>query len=179
MARNLRDMHELAAIFRIRGEQIEEATIRGLQSAAYRLEGMIPEAIAAVSPYAPEDTRELARSHYTDLIDTGARVGVDAPHAPFMEWGTRPHRPPMQPLADWAYRQGLVDVELDISQLLSIEPGEWFDDERKAFGIVSAIVGKIAKRGISPRHFMRSAVERLLREGILEEEIKAELAKVR
>ncbi len=61
-----------------------------------------------------------------DLPDTGALVGsvhvkkkgratmvvVDAPHAGWIEYGTRPHRPPVQPLIEWAARKlGADEVE--------------------------------------------------------------------
>jgi len=178
VAKNLRSLAELSKIVVLRADQLEKATIRGLQSAGYRLEGMIPEAIAETAPHPPDDTGDLVRSHYTDLTARGALVGVDAPHAPFMEWGTRPHRPPMQPIADWAYRKGLVPIDIDVDELFAIERSEWIEEERTAFAIVSAIVKKIEKEGIEPRHFMRRAVDRLLREGIIDEEIEAEIAKI-
>ncbi len=166
---------KLAARLERLGREAPAAVLRGVHSAAYRLEGMIPEAIATASPYPPEDTRALGRSHYTVPTDDGAFVGVDAPHAPFMEWGTRPHRPPMQPLADWAYRKGLVDVELDVSDLLRTPRSEWTDEEKKAFGVIRAIVGKIASKGIEPRHFLFNALQKFLRADVLGEEIAAEL----
>ncbi len=180
MTQNLRSMHDFADIARDMGVQSEEAVIRGLQSAGYRLEGMIPDAIATASPRPPQDTGELTRSHYTIETKTGALVGVDAPQAVWMEYGTRPHRPPMQPLADWAYRKGIVDAELEMAEIWTAEDvAELSEVEQEALWIVKHIVAAIAINGIEPRHFMRSAVDKLIRDDIIGKEIKAELAKMR
>jgi hypothetical protein len=163
------------------GDQMEEAAIRGIQSAGLRLETMIPEAIQDTSPDPPIDTGALMGSHYTEFTPRGAIVGVDAPHAPFMENGTRPHRPPFQPIADWAYRKGLIDIELteeDIEADYSDEE-ELGKEVKKASGIVFGIIGKIAKEGIEPRHFMKRAVEQFLQEKIIDEEIQRELEKAK
>lgn len=168
-------MHDLAAIVRDLGAQSEEATIRGIKSAAYRLEGMIPQVIEDLTFRKPVDTGELKRSHYTDETKTGARVGVDAPHAPFMEWGTRPHKagpPPFLAIADWAYRKGIIDTELDPDDIKGegLEP-----EEREAVRTVIAIMMHIARHGLEPRHFMAITIEEFTRLGILEDEIQAEL----
>jgi hypothetical protein len=179
MPRNLRDMHELGRVYERIAVQSEEATIRGIKSAAYRLEGMIPEVIETLTFRKPVDTGELKRSHYTDETATGARVGVDAPHAPFMEWGTRPHKkgpPPFILIADWAYRKGIIDTELEPDDI----KGEALtEEERDAVNTVVAIMMKIARHGLEPRHFLAITIEEFNRLGILEREIKAELAKVR
>ena len=178
MTKNLRSMSDLADVVRDLGVHSEEAVIRGIKSAAYRLEGMIPQTIDNLTFRKPVDTGELRRSHYTTETDTGARVGVDAPHAPYMEWGTRPHKagpPPFLAIADWAYRKGIIDVELDPGDIR----GEGLDEEsREAVNTVIAIMMKIAREGLEPRHFMAITIEEFLRDDVLGDEIRAELAKM-
>jgi hypothetical protein len=177
MTKNLRSMHELAAFVRELGVQSEEATIRGIKSAAYRLEGMIPGTIDNLTFRKPVDTGELRRSHYTDETETGARVGVDAPHAPHMEWGTRPHKagpPPFVEIADWAYRKGIIDTQLEPED---IKGENLSDEEREAVNTVIAIMTKIALYGLEPRHFMAITIDEFVRQDILGEEIRAELKK--
>ena len=135
------------------GGKMETAALRGLRSAAYRLEGLVTEAIAATQPYPPEDTGELKRSVHTTPTRGGAVVSVDAPHAPFMEYGTRPHWPPLVPLAEWAYRKGLAD------------------SEEEARAVAFLVARQISRRGIAPRHFMARAIQELERQNIIEEEI--------
>jgi hypothetical protein len=185
------NLRQFAKIVAGMGDQLEEATIKGLKSAAYHLETIIPEAIQDTKPHAPIDNSVLINSHYTTPTERGALVGVDAPHAAFMEYGTRPHRPPFQPLADWCYRKGLIDVQVtdaDLDEFLSraklgSKPGLALEGEDRelqemideAIQIVLAIVGKIASEGIEPRHYMRRAITRFSRRRILEKEIQAEL----
>jgi len=173
------------------GDELEEATLKGIKSAAYRLESIIPEAINDTRPYPPIDNAVLVNSHFTTPTKRGAIVGVDAPHAAFMEYGTRPHRPPFQPLADWCYRKGLIDVEVTESDLdeflsrsrLGSKAFMALDDEDRelqemideALQVVLLIIAKIAARGIEPRHFMKRSILRFSRRRILEKEIQAEL----
>ena len=83
---------------------------------------------------------------------------ADAPHAPYLEMGTRPHRPPLQPLIEWAQRKFGVE-----------------EDEAKR--IAWAVASKIAKVGTEPRLYMARTVDDL--EGsIVLQEIEAELKKL-
>jgi len=148
---------ELAMVIERLPETQRQAAIRGARSAAYRLEGMVKDSIASTTPYPPQDTGELTRSVKTTPIPRGALVAADAPHAPFMEFGTRPHFPPTAPLAEWAYRKGLAD------------------SEEEAQGIAFSIARKIATRGLAPRHFMARAIDEFKRLNILRDEIIDEL----
>lgn len=145
------------------GGELAEGARRGLRSAAYRLEGLVVEALAEPGEggrFPPQDTGELSRSVHTTPVDDGAVVSADAPHAAFIEFGTRPHRPPLQPLADWAYRKGLADTD------------------EEALLVARRIAEAIARRGTRPRHFMARAVERLRRRGIVHREIRRELERI-
>jgi len=136
---------------------IERAVVRGEHRAAERLEWLVVETIGETQPFVPFDTGELARSVRTEKNHQGARVVVDAPHAPFIEYGTRPHRPPLQPLIDWVMRRG------------------WASSEKEAHPIALGIARKIERSGTSPRHFMKRAMAEFERRNILNDEISAEL----
>jgi hypothetical protein len=140
---------------------MHHATIRGLQSAGARMVGIVVEEIHATQPHAPIDTGELMRSVHSKPTEDGAVVSVDAPHASYMEHGTRPHFPPLLPIAEWAYRKGLAD---------SME---------EALGIALSIARKIAHHGIEPRHYFARANARMKREDVVMEEIHAELDKLK
>jgi hypothetical protein len=140
---------------------LERATIRGEHRAAERLEWLVIEAIGDTRPYVPHDTGQLTRSVRTEKNADGAEVVVDAPHAPFVEYGTRPHRPPLQPLIAWAVRKGFASTE------------------EEAYPIAMGIARKIERRGTDPRHFMARAMKEFIRRGILQDEIRAELEDIR
>lgn len=133
------------------------AVVRGLRSAAYRMLTIVPEEIHNTDPYPAIDTGELMRSIDKIDTDTGALIEANAPHAAFIEYGTRPHYPPIQPLAEWAKRKGLASTDAESES------------------VARAIALKIARRGTEPRHFMKKSVETMKRRNIIKEEIVAEL----
>jgi len=138
-------------------DEMEAAAIRGLQATAYWLEGEAVGQLMETKPYATDDTGELARSAKTTKLRKGAVVSFDAPHAPFMEYGTRPHFPPIAPLADWAIRKGMADTQEEADE------------------VALAVARKIAKHGIEPRHFLAKAVAEMKRRRIVSRMIKDEL----
>lgn len=143
-ARHIRDL----------GPHMESAIIRGLRSAAYRLEGLIVEEIDVAGAVA---TSELKASVSTELTARGAITGADAPHAPFVNFGTRPHMPPLQPIVDWVMIKGFAA------------------DEDEAEDIAEGIRWTIARFGTEPRHFLEKALRTLKQQRIVDEEIRAEL----
>lgn len=191
-------MARFAKAIRELGDEAEAATIRGIQKAALRLEGIIPEAIQDSKPRPPIDNSVLLNSHFTELTDTGAIVGVDAPHAPFMEYGVRPFPsgsfPPAMALADWAYRKDIIAVALtqdDFDEYLArfkigskdalgLEGDDAAIQQEidAAIRTVLAIVRSIAAKGIEPRHFMKRSIQRFKRRKILDNAIQAELDKL-
>lgn len=38
------------------------------------------------------------------------RIGTNVKYAPFVEFGTRPHTPPIAPIKEWADRKGIANV---------------------------------------------------------------------
>lgn len=81
----------------------------------------------------------LEGSTYVKPILGGAEVGVSAPHAKWVEHGTRPFSPPLQPLAIWAMMKLGLDADA-------------------AYGVAVGIRTKFAREGIKPRHFFRRAI---------------------
>lgn len=132
--------------------EIRAACVRGLRGGALHLNRITINEIDNALPHPAVDTNELRNSVYTTFIHDGAIVSVQAPHAAFVEYGTRPHTPPLQPLLEWAERKGLGP------------------------GAARAVQRKIAAVGTAPRHYFTKAVERA--KPIIREEILTELASI-
>lgn len=139
-------------------EDIEQAVIRGLRSSAMLLEGFAVQEITTAEPRPAVATGELARSVVTTRVDDGAIVKVEAPQGVFMEEGTRPHFPPLQPLEDWVRTKGFAQDDASVKR------------------IAYAVALKIAKDGIAPRHFFAKAVRRV--EPLIPREIVNELNRI-
>ena len=135
-------------------KEVEQAVIRGLRSASLRGVGFVVEEIDQGKPYPPVNTGMLRMSVQRTVLPKGAQVFSDSPHFPFMEYGTRPHFPPIAPLVVWATRK------------FGVEEGE-------ARAIAWAVAKKIAREGIEPRHFFAKGMARM--HGIVEAESQHEL----
>lgn len=83
--------------------------------------------IAAIPPFMDGDTL------------TGG-IGTSAPYAVPVELGSKPHFPPVQPLADW------VTAKLGVG------------DAAEARGIAFCIARKIAAHGTKGQHFFKAAL---------------------
>lgn len=70
-------------------------------------------------------------------------IGTNVNYAPYVEYGTRPHFPPVQALMEWVKRHARGSKSLF---------GK--DDTRK---VAYAIAFTISKRGTTPRPFLRPA----------------------
>jgi hypothetical protein len=134
--------------------ELREATVRGLQASALRLVAFTVEEIDAAKPFPATDRGELRASVEHEFVEDGATVAVSAPHAPMIEYGTRPHWPPFEPILEWVRRKGLGG------------------DKPEA--VAGAIRKKIATEGIAPRFFFKKAWERVL--PVVGHEINRELA---
>lgn len=139
------------------GDDAEAGIIRALQSTALRFEGIVADTIEREGVV---NTGELKRSLETTRMNNGAIVSVDAPHAPFMEFGTRPHFPPIAPLTDWVLQKGMAD------------------DEEEAKGIAYRIAQSIAKNGIKPRFYMADSIKKMRGRRIMRQELDRELNRV-
>ncbi|HHH29032.1 MAG TPA: HK97 gp10 family phage protein [Polyangiaceae bacterium] len=153
-------VEEFARILDELPDEFTAAATRGLRSAAQVLEGFAVDEIRSAEPHPAVATGELARSVVTTRVDDGAIVRVEAPHAPFMEEGTRPHFPPLQPLEDWVRLKGFARDDASVRR------------------IAYAIALKISRDGIAPRHFFQKAVRRMNDQHIVPREIARELDRI-
>jgi hypothetical protein len=138
--------------------EIRRAYVRALQSAALRLNGIVVQEIDTATPHPAVSSGELRGSVDTELVEDGGIVSVSAPHAPMMEYGTRPFTPPLDPLVRWVVRKKLAGSPAEARQ------------------IARAIQRKIARDGIAPRGYMAKAFARL--PPILRAEIITELSRM-
>lgn len=125
------------ALIKLRPE-LEKKVVRGLRSAALRLQGRVVTEIDAAGAVNSGILRASVKVRQTS---DGAVVGVDAPYAAPIEEGTRPFTPPVMPLVRWAERK------------FGVDSGE-------AWRIARAVQAKFAREGIAPRYFFRWAVYR-------------------
>lgn len=130
--------------------------MRGLRSGAKKGVAIVVEEIENASPYPAVDTRAMINSVDSRGTGTGVQIFVGAPHAIFMEEGTRPHTPPLDPILEWVLRKGFASSEKD------------------ARHIAFAVQQKIAREGIAPRRFFRKAMRRIIGE-VIPREIQREL----
>ena len=86
-------------------EMIERAAIRGLRSAALRGVGEVGRQIKQADPYPAVDTAAMLQSVIAEPISDGAELSVGTPQAAWMEFGTRPHMPPLGPILTWVTRK--------------------------------------------------------------------------
>lgn len=141
------------------GGDVEAAVVRGIQSAAMRLDGFVVEEIDKAEPHPAVDRGELRNSREIVPTAKGALYNVNAPHAAAIENGTRPFRPPYKSILEWLLRKKLVP-------------------ESEAPRRAAMIVNAIAKRGIAPRHYFKKAWERFNKGRYLGREVGKELEKL-
>jgi len=92
-------------------DAFDKAAIRGVMAAAQFSKIVAVREIGFVKPRQPIDTGELRRSYRVRMVylresnQWAAELINIAPHAPMMEFGTRPHAAPMAALIKWAERK--------------------------------------------------------------------------
>lgn len=144
-----------------------DAALRALRRAARLCQAEAVRAIGEVRPYVPVDTGELRRSYVVTDLPDGATLENTAPHAAFMEFGTRPHWAPLSALEAWAERKMRGKIKSRAARVGS--------EAVKLFA--RAAQRAIAKRGTAPRGFHAKASQKF--PGIVEAEVRAAIAKVR
>ena len=163
MARHRTTLDDFPNILRQLPGEFTEGAVRGLRSASQELVRYAVEEILDAQAVA---SGELSRSVRPYPLPDGAFVDVEAPHAAFVEHGTRPHWPPLQPLIDWVIAKGLASAThgdrdrqgrfLPASQRVSSKT-----QEENARAIARRIQVAIAQRGTKPIRFFRKAVDRI------------------
>ena len=145
-------------------KRLGKATVRAMWTAAHLGRTRAVVAIGEVKPYQPVDTGQMKRSYMITRITNGAVLENVAPHAVFMEHGTRPFTPPRAPLIAWAERKmrrapkkrkkkgGRGKRGPTKAASLAARKAA-----AKSFGM--AVWAKIRKRGIEGRGFHRAAMQ--------------------
>lgn len=112
------------------------------------LEGVI-DSIPMLVKRSPVDTGEYANSWDYEETEDGVRLGNFAPHAPIIERGARPFKPPLEPLLAWAKR---------VLKSKSQPPN--YDSKVQA--LARGTQRKIMKEGMEPRHILKDAIPEIL-----------------
>lgn len=116
----------------------------------------IPDLVQA----SPVDTGLYAQSWGVEETENSVQIGNTAPHAPIIEFGARPHTPPIGPLLAWAKR-----VLKDPSQPPNYSQEVW----RLALGVQK----KIQAQGQAPRSILRDNTDKII------DNIRTELEKLK
>ncbi|SMB97951.1 phage protein, HK97 gp10 family [Thermanaeromonas toyohensis ToBE] len=107
---------------------------------------------------APTDTGALRRSITAQREGLTEKVGSNLHYAPYVEFGTRPHWPPVEPIREWVWRnRGKFGIT-----------GRGKKANKEVDRVTFLVRAKIAKRGTAPRRYLRDALE----------EVKPRIAKV-
>lgn len=150
-----KDLSRWAAELQGGAGRVEDAVSRAVWDAA-------DELLAAAQEEAPVDRGGL---RYSGSVRYGpgprAEVTFKAPHAKPVEFGSRPHMPPVGPIKEWVLRTGRVR-----RGELRIKPGSKpygrKPREEEAEDVAWAIARKIAKEGQEPDPFLQRALGRVV-----------------
>lgn len=106
----------------------------------------------------PIDTGLYAQSWDLQESEKAILLGNYAPHAPIIEYGARPFKPPIYPLLQWAKR---VLNDPDQNPFSS-----------RVWAMAKYVQAKIEREGMKPRNIMEKAIPKII------ENIKNELRKI-
>lgn len=107
----------------------------------------------------PIDTGLFAQSWDLEESENSILLGNYAPHAPIIEYGARPFRPPLPPLLRWAKR-----VLNDPSQ---------YPYSDRVWALARYTQNKIEREGMKPNNIMENSIPHII------QNIKEELRKLR
>jgi len=120
-----------------------------IKNAAIYCMGEAKRNVSRPYPQGAVDTGQLRNSiTMEDNIsgnETVYRVGTNVTYAPYIEFGTRPHFPPIQALMEWVHRH---------TRAAKGKTPLFENNER---GIAYAIALKISKKGTPPKPYLRPA----------------------
>lgn len=150
------------------------------------LERRLGKALRKAAQKAAAHVRRNVPVAFSELRDSvhvvGSRIIVDAPHAAAVEWGSRPHWAPLEPLVRWVKLRGFQGLQSE-GQLKRLSGTTTFEHATRVAGdlaasrrggavgaetswtsidapveIARAIQLKIAVAGTKPQHYMAKAV---------------------
>ena len=98
-------MGEVLSEIKSMSVKVDKGVKEKVKHCALRIEARTKDALRSLEAV---DTGNLSRSYTTEMTDGGrtAEVGSVLLYALFVEFGTRPHFPPMEALESWARRHG-------------------------------------------------------------------------
>lgn len=133
-------------------EQVKTALLDAANHALYYVQKTaIPEA----KPYPPVGVTGIYAASWK-VVETGEANTIllqnDAPYAPVIEYGSRPHIAPLRPLLQWVRRKFGVD-------------------DKSAYAIAKGVQNAIAARGTKPRYInlgSKSVFQKFLTQSVRE-----------
>jgi hypothetical protein len=99
---------EVAANIKRFKEEAIAATKDALNEQALNIRS---QAIQNITDLPAVDTGRLRSSIAIEIFDDGLarRIGTDVPYAAYIEFGQRPHMPPIEPIKEWCRRHGIPE----------------------------------------------------------------------
>jgi len=97
----------------------------------------------------PVDTGQYVASWDFDVDEKRAILGNFAPHAPIIERGARPFRPPLGPLLAWAKR-------------VLKDPSQPPDYSNEVWNLAVGTRNKIEKEGMQPRNVLENQIPMII-----------------
>lgn len=121
------------------------------------------------------DTGFLAGSQVVDKEQfLHKEVGYEAMYGPYIEYGTRPHHPPIKPIYDWLWRKRKdLGIKITSRKKVTLKDGNTYNIS--LLKITMSIIKNIEKRGTEEHPFLRPAFN--LTKVNLKEIIKKSLSK--
>lgn len=147
-------------------DKLHEQIVGAVRSAMNGPGGFMATARETIKANDQIVTGQLRRSTGGDVESDGNRVlGIVRTEAygPYVEYGTRPHWPPFQPILDWVQRRG-IGIELNEARLgrdgkLRAPTKNKARTERAQRAIAFLIQRKIARRGTSGKPFLKPGID--------------------
>lgn len=154
----------------------------GIHIAARDGVDIVRATMRTTSPYPPIYKGKLSKSGRSKAMKTGAAIDFSTGHAQIIEDGTKPFRPPYDPIARWvATKMNLPLSYVKDARMIRTGVGTGGGSRKKsqtrmsrrASGrnrmnqvyrfkkIVEAVRNKIAARGILPRHYAERSLMKL------------------
>lgn len=150
-------------------DELVKANVAAARSAFYMAAQMgkteVVQQIAATVPYQPVDTGHLRGSFVVKRLAIGAELYSTAPHAAYIEFGTRPHWVPLDVLRAWASRKmrggkGILSMFSAKGKRRASVRASITDKAREVEAFARGVQRKIAARGTEGRHFYARASQR-------------------
>ena len=143
----------ISELFRERAQQDVERCEVALYKAAMLGEPIVVEAT-------PSDTGATRQGWRTQRTGDGAWLVNDAPLAAILEFGSRPHWPPLKPILEWVVRKWGLDLAGGRRSIPgdSIENVPW-----PTYQAAKTVQEKIALKGTKPHYMIRKNLDELTR----------------